>query len=769
MNAKVITTGVLGLLLAASGGDLTAGLLDRPQSDTPPPRDYLIMINYELGMHCTGFDMSYCCVLPPYNSIQAQVIKTERDGEKPVLLGSDPEDHEVLVDGKRRFKLAYTHEDPEGISNKYSAKKKLVYWGVKHRDGPLPSIYFSNLYIYQDLKGSNPGNTTANDKKLHVGIDTHIALNEGPTGQHVGRGFLRYSGDTGTQVFTDSPAMENAPIKLTNPGIWEALGLPLTPFNDNFTQLITLDETMVQPFMRSVVTMVDAETEAPVIDSSGQPIRFFGVNPIDVPNCARCHSNERANGTNYVKYKEEYNFWKVIRGSGAWYAELKAAAISMLEIHDARHGTDFLANWPGGSSTMVRLGRGSIVCQDCHADNVIGRLVSRKAGDMHPDDIQEGHANLPEKDHLISPLTEAIHVSHQQRTPLPDSQGFAGACQLCHPSHRSDRTMDDFPLTADGFNFFADGDVRDARGCYTRRDVHANPNRNKDGAETASSLNAVGGYLLSEVMVTGEGDKGLYCTHCHNRLSRELYKADHLKDAVSQTGETLRRGSLQEIATGLGITREVLISDYLDPRVPLEGADTDSGVLRTWNREGQKIADVARIKIDSEGQPVMTEPDVDGDQSVIIVDTDPLGAEGMAVPYDAATHGRDYWLAPGEPHCADCHKPPFVESMGGGAFPIDQPGKYALMRFSKGHFGISCQGCHESTHGLHPVNPEVDITSFQQAALLNPDGTHGPVKCGACHKVNSDGVPSRHQRFINQDGPYWKDFEKAVELQHTLR
>ena len=769
MNAKAITTGVLGLLLAASGADLTAGLLDGSQSDTPPPRDYLIMINYELGMHCTGFDMSYCCVLPPYNSIQAQVIKTERDGKKPVLLGSDPEDHEVLVDGKRRFKLAYTHEDPEGVPNKYSAKKKLVYWGVKHRDGQLPGTYFSNLYLYQDLEGSNPGNTTADDKKLHVGINTHIALNQGPTGQHVGRGFLRYSGDTGTQVFTDSPAMENVPIKLTNPGIWEALGLPLTPFNDNFTHLITLDETMVQPFMRSVVTMVDAETEEPVMDSSGQPVRFFGVNPIDVPNCARCHSNERANGTNYVKYKEEYNFWKVIRGSGAWYAELKAAAISMLEIHDNRHGTDFLANWPGGSSTMVRLGRGSVVCQDCHADNVIGRLVSRKAGDMHPDDIQEGHANLPGKDHLISPLTEAIHISHQQRTPLPDSQGFSGACQLCHPSHRSDRTMDDFPLTADGYNFFADGDVRDAKGCYTRRDVHANPNRNTDGAETASSLNAVGEYLLSEVMVTGAEDKGLYCTHCHNRLSRELYKADHLEDAASQAGETLRRGSLQEIANGLGITREALISDYLDPRVPLKGADTGSGVLRTWNREGQKIADIARIRVDAEGQPVMTDPDVDGDRSVIIVDTDPRGTAGAAVPYDAATHGRDYWLAPGEPHCADCHKPPFVESMGGGAFPIDQPGKYALMRFSKGHSGISCQGCHESTHGLYPVNPEVDITSYQQAALLNPDGTHGPVKCGACHKVNSDGVPSRHLGIINQDGPYWTDYEKAVELQHSLR
>ena len=35
------------------------------------------MMNYELGMHCTGFEFAYCCVLPPYNSILAQVVKPQ--------------------------------------------------------------------------------------------------------------------------------------------------------------------------------------------------------------------------------------------------------------------------------------------------------------------------------------------------------------------------------------------------------------------------------------------------------------------------------------------------------------------------------------------------------------------------------------------------------------------------------------------------------------------------------------------------------------------
>jgi hypothetical protein len=107
--------------------------------------------------------------------------------------------------------------------------------------------------------------------------------------------------------------------------------------------------------------------------------------------------------------------------------------------------------------------------------------------------------------------------------------------------------------------------------------------------------------------------------------------------------------------------------------------------------------------------------------------------------------------------------------MGGGAFPIDQPGKYALMRYSKGHSGITCQGCHESTHGLYPVNPAVDITAYEQAAMLNADGSHGPIKCGACHRVNEHGVPSQQRAKISKKGPYWNDYEKAVVLQHTLR
>ena len=37
-------------------------------------------------MHCVGFDISYCCVIPPYNSIQAQAFRTGEGSKLPALL-----------------------------------------------------------------------------------------------------------------------------------------------------------------------------------------------------------------------------------------------------------------------------------------------------------------------------------------------------------------------------------------------------------------------------------------------------------------------------------------------------------------------------------------------------------------------------------------------------------------------------------------------------------------------------------------------------------
>ena len=819
--------------------------------DTKPKNEYNITINYELGMHCTGFDFTYCCVLPPYNSTQSQVIKTSTGPRRfPELLEADPKDPTTVVDGKRRFKLKYGFVD-----NTYSEGSKLLYWNVPYdvdgdgkyeKNENVANAYFTHLYVYKDLKGSNPKGTSKDSEKAFVGIQIPIPQDNGPAGAAVPspikNGVLHYTGEKGTIVYTKSPVLDNVPIMLTNPGIWDALGLPLTPFNDSAVTKnpLTLVESDIRPFQEAWVKLVDAKTGAPVIDGvNGKPVQFIGTNPIDIPNCSNCHANQTANGKKYNLYKQEQAFWKGL-GASDWIADLKATSISIMEIHDDHNGTDFLKNYDNTSRAITnRLGRDPVLCQKCHADNVIGVLQSatftsgakltevsdvlgaqkalktlglkpggtdgiagaltRKAvlafqkkqgikptGRLGPVTMAALSKSLGKtggKTAVIPSLTEAIHTVHQGKQPMADAEGRSGACQGCHPAHRQSGTMEGYPITKDGRNAYAKLDNRDAfGGCYVGRDVHANPNKDKDGVETSEHLNAIGEWLKENVsqIGNGEGGKGLWCTNCHSQLSRELYQRDNLINAFMQTGTTIRNKSLSEIATAIGVSRTTLENKYLDPLVVPDGKGGDdpakSGIMLTWAKK-RLVPDIAVIALKGNG-PLVTK-DADGDINVSILSANPAvdtktlklpkGATGaLAVPYDAATHGRDYWLSAGAPHCADCHAAPYVEGQGGAAFPINQPGKYSLMRYSKGHAGLTCQSCHQSTHGLYPVVPIADTTTYAQSPQYNPDGSHGPLKCASCHETNAEGVAL----IANKKDHKWNganilhNYEAAVSWMH---
>lgn len=111
-----------------------------------------------------------------------------------------------------------------------------------------------------------------------------------------------------------------------------------------------------------------------------------------------------------------------------------------------------------------------------------------------------------------------------------------------------------------------------------------------------------------------------------------------------------------------------------------------------------------------------------------------------------------------------------VESEGGAYFPIDQPGKYSLYRYSKAHGALACQTCHQSMHGLYPVRYEgpvetADFTSHEQALQFSPDGVYtGPVTCAACHMVNGKGVPT-----LLKGTDYYNDYWASAVLIHFMR
>jgi hypothetical protein len=779
--------------------------------------DYRIMINYELGMHCTGFDFEYCCILPPYNSIQAQVVKVGAGKKMPRLLDAHkPGDPTILIDPDtgHEYKLQY-----ELVDNTFSEGGKLLYWKAPfdmNRNGmtgdvgeSVANAYFSHLYIYKDLEGSNPAGTSLDVDKIYIGgPKLQVPQDAGPSGQKMS-GFLRNSGPTGTIVYTKSPVLENTPIVLTNPGIWEALGLPVTPFLDSEIagrDIKKVKENNVQPYQVAKVSLVDAQTHNPVLNSLGKEVHFAGTNPIDVPNCSNCHSNENVNGAHpdvFERVKEESAYWKSI-GAADWYANQKATSISILSLHDKKHGTRFTEKY-SPNATSNRLGRGSVICQKCHADNVIGvigagTVAHRRDGTVVVEDraridlavargtpveyLDPKNPNTPADGISVPPLTEAIHAMHLVMRPMPDGRMRSGSCQGCHPAHRYDRDMKGYPITADGSNAFsgkpgsAGNDNRDAAGgCFVNRDVHSNPNKDKDGAETPEHLNALGNWLKANVTRENGRMKGLWCTNCHTVLSKELYKHDALATGEAfRPGQedTLRSKSLEEIARALNTTVPQLTA-MLDPKAAMDANGRDVGnTVDAWKsaKQGRDNAPIGVIATD--GKNPIIQKDADGDVSVELLAMNPnlvsqyASRKAVAPSYDAATQGRDYWLSPGVPHCADCHAAPFVEGQGGVAYPINQPGKFSSMRYSKGHAGLACQACHESIHGLYPVTPHVDQTTYVQAAQLNPDGSHGPLKCQTCHRdVNRQGVPLIAAKLQYEGKDITGDYDLAVQWIHA--
>ena len=321
------------------------------------------------------------------------------------------------------------------------------------------------------------------------------------------------------------------------------------------------------------------------------------------------------------------------------------------------------------------------------------------------------------------------------------------------------------------------------------RDVHSNPGR---GADLGGKihLNAIGQWLKTNVANDTGHDKGIWCTNCHSQLSQEIWRNENMVDLIRGVPGKQADGTtpavniralptLAAIASAVGVSESQAIA-WLDPK------HSNDDTYASWNDAVDYAdANVATIEILAGGSPKVT-TDVDGDPSVRILDfcTTPdcvaaaqtkLNGEGngstaVPVPFQAADDARDHWLAPGEPHCADCHKAPYTEQSGNiNAFPpFNYPRKASLFRYSRGHQDITCQGCHESTHGLYPVTPNIDTTSYAQAAGMNPDGKHGPLKCGACHISNSKGVAVAANNITYNGTKIATDFDSAVSWSHTF-
>ena len=378
-----------------------------------PKNPYNITINYELGMHCVGFDLSYCCIIPPYNSIQSQAVQSGLQGEKPRLLSPENE-----------VTLHYAIRD-----NSYSEGNKMRYWQVpkdvsgkgtmSEPNDNFPNYLWSHLFIYQDLNGTLPRNPDA-AKRRYIGKQIPVDIDSGPTGKPLSGGFMDYAaGNGGNIVFTDSMdgRLKNIPLRLTSSYLWDALGLPLTAFNDSTRKgsIRTINDLDFQPYQYATVQVMNKQGQ-PVMVKEGK-VEFFGAEPIDIANCQICHAGQGiaaslSRGGGLTLFDKEYLYWKTrYPDASDYYARIASASILVLELHDKRHKTAFLKEYDPGAASN-RLGRvGPVNCADCHGDNMSGNLQVPRPG-------ATGYTALGSKS-----LSEAIHARPCQICPHARCRG----------------------------------------------------------------------------------------------------------------------------------------------------------------------------------------------------------------------------------------------------------------------------------------------------------------------------------------------------------
>ena len=135
----------------------------------------------------------------------------------------------------------------------------------------------------------------------------------------------------------------------------------MTAFNDSRRKgtIRTVSDLDFQPYQYSVVRLQDKNGK-PIL-AGGKPVEFFGTNPVDIPNCYVCHSDEgkaaklsRKQGLS--PFDKEYVYWKKnYSDMSEFMARSSAAAINVLELHDKHYGTSFLKDYRSDASTN-RLG-----------------------------------------------------------------------------------------------------------------------------------------------------------------------------------------------------------------------------------------------------------------------------------------------------------------------------------------------------------------------------------------------------------------------------
>jgi len=389
---------------------------------------YALLGANDLGMHCGDFDHREISILPPFNTLHAQVV---RRGGRPLIL----DDFQVEV----HYSAASSPNDPALSRPLPTTVYKTDFWDINPRTGHTIALdaygaHYPPGVLEQFLPQSDVGLPVPDLQRLYLG-DRQLAADEQSMPSRVVPSFVTqpYTANVPQRFqlfYRDFPFFVRFPFGYTVAAVkwFSAEGIPVAPFDD-------LGRSNPFPLMRVQATAAAGNSlglaPGTVLASLDTPTPVSGE-----LNCRACHTSAADGGnglaTNNKGFTVATRFDDPQFGSVPLEVSVEYAFdLNVLRLHDRRHGTSLESSTP-------------VSCQRCHYSPA---LDLAHVGPTGPPDPQ-ANGRQQTSHQSMSRVIHSVHAALRSAdgTPLfpamPSPAGRSVAtrdaildrtCYACHP------------------------------------------------------------------------------------------------------------------------------------------------------------------------------------------------------------------------------------------------------------------------------------------------------------------------------------------------
>ncbi len=635
---------------------------------------YRVLAINDLGMHCGDFDTRIASILPPFQVLLAQVIRT---GSKPVL-------------------------NPPGLSLLYSAASnpkdpilaRKVFDGVKGDGATYKTNFWDSVSLgaydpfYPGRMGLTPlttglfpttedvGLPVPNVEDLYIGpdglVDRAGVSNDGflSAVQHampgVANPYVVNRPQRLEEHYLDKPFFLKFPFGYVAEDVnwYEGAGVPFAAFDDfgreNAYPLVRVQAKQGSSVVTTVDTVLPISGEASCTNCHSDPADVQNSRssaPTQALRNARLPvalSLDDPNGNLPEKVSVEY-----------------AADINILRLHDLRHGARYVStacdNVPAGENCLNTAPARCVINQ-ANPNGNANCLTNKALVQNKPVVCQVCH---------YTPALDLAQVGPKAGAPGSEANGRN---QIAHPSNS--RVMHNHHGSLPG-NLFPSipAPIQSANGAITNQTQRlAALENNCYQCHPGKNTKCLRGAMFNG---------GMLCSDCHGSM---LQVGDDFSKNVSPS------------KPGAFILAKDFYTNPNTPRVPWAN-EPGCGSCHTGD---------AKSRLSGPGLVVNTR-DANG-----VVD---------GIRLRQAFKKGDAKAKPIVPANKRFAEPAVPASFNG--FPNPGAGNPKLYRVSSGHGGVMCEGCHGATHAEWPNgNPNAN----DNLTAIQVQGHTGPItECSACH------------------------------------